>query len=562
MNSNRIIIIFFLWMLSMGIMPAQDSREQVVFKAMTDELQRSIDSLHIAGYPRPFFIQYAIQEGILFQVQATMGALTGENEFPLSNMSVQTLVGNYQLSNINHSSSDYRAGGGNDMSPLDDDYEEIRRRLWLLTDQTYKTSIEAYSTKMSSIKQLNLPKEVLELPDFTALPAVSYSGQRETTVLDKAYWERLARDCSAIFKKYPKIYGSNVGVEIYSGNIYSINTEGTRLKHPAGLIVVAVNAYTKLEDGEEISDRIAYYGWSKDDLPAIDVILQDVDRMAANIIALSKAPVMEESYIGPVMIKGPALASVLASELMTQRTGLVAYRTPLRSGGIQKLMEDRLNRKILSSDITVKSMPHLKEYNGQRLIGSYETDAEGVTPAGELLLVENGILRTLMCDRVPTKKIKEPTGNRIYAYQPQGISTRVSPGVLSVSTSNGEPYDSLKTRLLSAAKDEGLDYAYTICSLPNGRSALLYKVMVADGSMELVRAGSVSNINLSRLKRALGASSVTNVLNMIVGGVPVSVISPDAMILEEVEIEKQNLQNTTKLPTVDNPLEEGRVISK
>ncbi len=534
---------------------AQPDRDQVVFEAMGDELQRNIDSLSIKGWEKPFFIQYALQEGLLFQVQATMGALTGVNEFPVSNMSAQVLVGNYQLSNINLSNTDYRSGGRNDSAPLDNDYDEIRRRLWLLSDNTYKAAIEAYSTKLSSIKQLNLPADVLELTDFTSLPATSYSGHEKKITYKKEYWEKIARDCSAVFIKYPEIYGSNVGVEIYSGNIYSINSEGTKLQHPVRLAVVAVNAYTKLEDGEEISDRLTYYGLSESDFPNPSLILKEIEAMAESIIALSHAPKIEESYTGPVMIEGQALASEMAMELLTARTGLVAYRVPLKSGGVQRLMEDRLNRKVLSSDITVKSVPRLKTYNGQVLIGSFEMDAEGVAPADELLLIENGMLRTLMCDRVPTKKIKIPTGHRVYTYQPQNISTRVSPGILEISSSNGLPYDTLKARLLTAARSEGLDYAYIIRSLPSGRYNLLYKVAVSDGSEQLVRAGIVSRVDMNRLKRAIGTSSGTVAINMIAGGVPVSIICPDAMVFEEVDIEKENLQNTTKLPTVKNPLE-------
>ncbi|MDR2039154.1 MAG: hypothetical protein LBQ60_14625 [Bacteroidales bacterium] len=551
MNYFRITLFSLVFCFSIY---AQDKKDDMIFHAMSDELQRNIDSLHIPGWERPFFIQYAVQEGKIFQIQATMGALTGVNEFSLSNMSVQTLVGNYQMSNINHNNSDYRTSGRNDIAPLDHDYDEIRRRLWLLTDQSYKSAIEAYSTKMAAIKRQNLPQEILDLPDFTPLPAVTYYGKSQPMNDDDEYWKKLARDCSSVFKKYPKIYGSNVGIEVYSGNIYSINNEGTRLLHPVHLIVVAVNAFTKLEDGEEINDRLTYYGWTKEDLPSAETILRETDEMAAHIIDLSNASPIEESYTGPVMVEGGALASFFTSHLLSQQTGLVAYRTPIRSGGIQKQMEDRLNRKVLSSDITVKSIPHTKEYNGVRLIGSYETDAEGVTP-GELLLIENGMLRTLMCDRVPKKKVKTPTGNRIYAYQPQNISTRVSAGVLSITTSNGKTDEELKEKLRSAAKEEGLDYAYIVRSLPNGRYHSIYKIMVSDGSEELIRSGVLTNIGLNALKRSLGTSADVHVLNMLAGGVPISVISPAAMVVEEVDIEKRNMQNTTKLPTVSNPLE-------
>ena len=533
---------------------AQTEKQIKVFQAMSDELQRNMDSLSIRNWEKPFFIQYAMQEGRLFQVQATLGALTGVNEFPVGSMSAQVLVGDYQLANINHSTTDYRSGGRNDIAPLDGNSDEIRRRLWLLSDQAYKSAIEEYSNKMTSIKQLNLPPEVLELSDFTRLSAITYYGEAKDMAYNRDYWEKIARDCSAVFKKYPDIYGSNVGVEIYSGEIYSVNSEGTRLLHPVRLMVLAVNAYTKLEDGEEISDRMTYYGRSESDFPVIGQLVKDIETMAENIIAVAQAPKMDGSYTGPVMLEGGVLAAEMVAYLLSARTGLVAYRTPLRSGGTERSMEDRFNRRILSTDITVKSMPHLEMYNGQTLIGSYGTDAEGVTPSGELLLIENGMLRTLMCDRVPTKKISAPTGNRVYAYNPQGISTRVTAGVLSISTSGGVPRDTLKACLLKAARIEGLDYAYIIRSLPACRYAALYKVSVADGSEQLVRAAVPARMDLSKLKRSLGTSDNTIVSNMIAGGVPLSVICPDAMVIEEVDIEKQNLQNTTKLPTVSNPL--------
>ena len=100
-----------------------------------------------------------------------------------------------------------------------------------------------------------------------------------------------------------------------------------------------------------------------------------------------------------------------------------------------------------------------------------------------------------------------------------------------------------------------MDYAYIIRTLPAGRYNSLYKVSVADGSEQLVRAGVPSRIDMGKLKRSLGASEKNIVVNMIAGGVPVSIICPDTMVIEETDIEKQNLQNTTKLPVVSNPLE-------
>ena len=559
---ENFLLILFLALYSLAIQAqpdihrvgAGDVAGSVIIRAMTDELQRNMDSLYIANFERPFFIQYAMKTGRLFQVQATMGALTGVNDLPMSTMAVQVLVGNYQLANINLSNSDYRSSGRNDTAPIDNNYDEIRRRLWLLTNNVYKTAIEEYGNKMASIRQLNLPVEVLELPDFTQLPPTTYTGQANDLTYNRQYWERLARECSEVFINYPDIFNSNVGIEIYTGETFSVNSEGSKLLHPARMIVIAVNAYTKVEDGEEITDRLAYYGFAEKDLPDIEQLKKDIVAMAENITALAKAPKMEESYTGPVMIENTALATYFTTELLAPRTGLVAFRTPLRSGGVERLMEERMNRRILATDISVKATPFLTNYNGQALVGSYQIDAQGVTPDSALMLIENGMLRALMNDRVPTRRITETTGNRVYTYQPQGISTRVSPGVLTITTSNGLPRDTLISILLETARIEGLDYAYIIRTLPAGRNAALYKISVHDASEQLVRAAVPMRIDLNRMKRSLGASNQTMVSNMIAGGVPVSIISPDAMVIEEVDIEKRNLQNTTKLPIVSNPL--------
>jgi hypothetical protein len=244
----------------------------------------------------------------------------------------------------------------------------------------------------------------------------------------------------------------------------------------------------------------------------------------------------------------------MAAELLAARTGLIAYRIPLQQGGTLRLMENRINRRILATDITVKSTPFVKTYNGTSLIGSYQVDSEGVIPDSALLLIENGMLRAMMCDRVPTLRVKNPTGNRIYAYQTQGLSARTSPGVLSISTSNGLSNAELKTKLLDAARIEGLDYAYIIRTLPSGNNVFIYKILVEDGSEHLIRAAAPTRLNLDRFKRSLGTSSEKIVVNMIAGGVPISVISPKSMIIEEIDIEIKNLQNTTRLPVVSNPL--------
>ena len=77
----------------------------------------------------------------------------------------------------------------------------------------------------------------------------------------------------------------------------------------------------------------------------------------------------------------------------------------------KKTMEDNLDKKIMSNEITIKARPSMEKYDGTTLIGRFDIDAEGVVPDKELTFVDKGILKTLLNGRVPT--LKDKTVERI-----------------------------------------------------------------------------------------------------------------------------------------------------
>lgn len=96
----------------------------------------------------------------------------------------------------------------------------------------------------------------------------------------------------------------------------------------------------------------------------------------------------------------------------------------------------------------------------------------------------------------------------------------------------------------------------------------VFRVSVKDGSQTLVRGAEISGLPLGALKRVLGAARGRYVHNTMLGnegsargwgwglrGVPATLVVPQALLLEEVDMQRERRAATAKLPAVPNPLE-------
>ena len=190
--------------------PAQDD---VVMKAMRDELDRSMKQLQLENLEKPYFIAYRVIDSESTSVSASFGALDSSNQGRSRRITVEVRVGSYQLDNTNffsfnlNMSNMVQAFNGTAELPLDDDYNELRRQIWLVTDATYKKAVEDLSKKRAALENKvdtdNVPDFSKETPTQTAITAAPIH-------VDRAQWETEARDLSALFRAMPDIYTSSV----------------------------------------------------------------------------------------------------------------------------------------------------------------------------------------------------------------------------------------------------------------------------------------------------------------------------------------------------------------
>lgn len=500
------------------------TQDPLILRAMKDELKRNMTELSLEGYERPFFISYTVTDQHEMAVNAALGAVVRSNDYPSRSKYVRVLVGDYIF---NDESLD--VGRGHSPSedniitiPVDDDYFGIRRTLWASTDAVYRAAARNFKNNVSFLKEQK--KELKDVPhrSFAQVPVTTLKVMGPENPMDIRKLEDLGRELSLVFKDYPAIGASNVTIRCHHTRYYFINSEGTETITTDNGASITINAETKTDDGEIIFDQSLYTALTTDKLPPTATLTREIREMAERLVSLRQTRVFKDSYTGPVLFIGSAAVDVFSNTL---------GETLVASKSISSNFADaKMGKRILDDRFTVKSVPKLKTFNNTALLGSYDVDDEGVVPPDELVLVEKGLLRNLLNDRTVTKEGQVCNGHGS------------GPGVITITPSHGEPIDKLKAQLIEKAREEGLDYALMVRHFSAGsiRTLNTYTVSLADGKEELVRSANIRSINLKALKRVLGVSNEQIVRNIDIGGhygTAVSIIAPNALLLEEVEVE-------------------------
>jgi len=566
---------------------------------MKDELDRSMTSLKIENMEPPYYLEYSIWDYREWSIEGNFGSIIQSDEDHQRVLKVGVRVGSYQLDNsgfIDQDSIYSSILGLHDIVVIEDDYNALRREIWLATDKAYKDALEQLAGKKAYIKN---QVQTEEIPDFSKEASVQKITPPRTLKVDLPKWEKLVKDLSAIFRQFPAIYESRVMMRISLLQKYFVNSEGTVFQQPQTLVFLAANATTQAADGMRLKHYIPFYATSIEGLPGEKKLAAGVHKMAEELTALTSAPVLDE-YIGPVLFTGQAAAElftqVLAPHLAGGRPPLSDMPQMAQMTSSSKL-EQRINRKVLPRNITIIDDPTRTEYNGSMLIGSYAIDDQGVI-SRPVKLVEKGILKTLLMSRRPSKKILQSNGHGRGSLM-AAPGTQI--GNLLISTENGKTYHQLKQELMQMCKEQSIDFGLIVKTVddpsltgadeeelalymsqgtqsesPLTPPVLLYRVNTKDGKEELVRGITFSELSLSDLKYIAAVGNDSYVLQRFVSpggnlmggifmyyaskgqssmGVPVSIAAP-SILFDELEF-KKSAGTRKKPPLIPRPFEEN-----
>ncbi|MDA2939086.1 metallopeptidase TldD-related protein [Acidobacteria bacterium AH-259-A15] len=582
-NSLRKTLVFGALFTSLLVWPLY-AQEDVVMRAMQDELARSIEKLQLEELEKPYFISYRVRDTKSAGASGTLGSLLSSEERKARQLVVEVRVGEYTLDNTNFLSlSMGRSGlarmfGGRISLPVEDDYKEIRRHIWLATDAAYKMALEDLSKKRAALQNKTRTDEV---PDFSKEQPTEIIDRRQSAGIDLAAAEELVRDISVLFKEMPHIFTSKVEFEVTNFHTRYVNSEGTSFERNRSYTSFTVRAGTQAEDGMPLEDFIALFGRSRHDLPEKQELVNRVREMGRRLATLRKAPLVD-LYNGPALFEGQAAAELFAQGFAPR---LLAIRRPITDDPryqrfaeqAQNPFQDRLGARVLPRFLHVIDDPTLTEYEDHALVGGYGIDDDGVA-AGETRVVQRGILKTLLSTRSPVPGVMQSTGNRRGSGPfPSNLIVR------STRKLNGEE---LKQELLTLMHDLEKEYGIIVRRIgnrsfqalqdgsrrffmPSGSETtqiqgmnLAFKVY-PDGREELIRNLQLSNFSVRAFKDIVATSDTYTVhsvpfsppFRLPTAPATVAIVSfvVPSLLFEEVTLKKPTGEIQT-LPILDSPL--------
>ncbi len=355
----------------------------VVDSAMADELARDKAELHSPGLVDPFFIAYTVADQHKLAIEASNGSLITSDATHTRQESVRLLLNSYQFDDENFTDNtgffNFNASPDNTL-PLDDDYMSIRRALWLSTDDLFKDANDNFSKKKAALEHKELSPELRDLPDFAHAPVIHIAEAPITLEYNRTALENMVKRLSALFVDYRDIQTSNVSLTLYDSYEWIQNTEGTRVRKPAVLCEIQVQATAQAaSDGEPLVLTRTFVAKLPGELPSEAELTTKIKDLAADLEAERNAPMFDKEYTGPVLFEGDAATDYLSENLISRLFGvredvLGNDVSAIFASGKRSSLKDRLDTRILPITASVRDISQMKTMNGVDLLGYYPFD--------------------------------------------------------------------------------------------------------------------------------------------------------------------------------------------
>lgn len=190
---------------------------------------------------------------------------------------------------LDNSHAENRASASSSgLLPLDDDRNAIAHELWRLTYEEYRKASKAY-LKVKTNTEVQAQEEDTS-PDFSQEKPPTHADYKDpASTPDQKVLEKLAREYSAPFRKYPYIYSSVALISEQQTRFDFLSTEGNHIVAPNAFVRVAIEAETRASDGMELVRVETFQAESIDHLPAEGEIAARVEKMASDLKALRDA---------------------------------------------------------------------------------------------------------------------------------------------------------------------------------------------------------------------------------------------------------------------------------
>jgi microcin-processing metallopeptidase PmbA/TldD-like protein len=511
--------------------------DDVLGRALRDELARSMTKLRITELDRPYFIAYRITDVEMLEAAASFGSVTGSNQNRTRLLTVELRVGDYTFDNTNFFSMPNAAmgialfgmRGAPANLPLDDDYLEIRRQIWLATDAAYKQAVQALADKRAA--HLN-HTSADSLPDFSHEDTTHTTDESAPLSMTLAGADSLVSDLS----KSPALaglYASSVALRVRYVRSRYLNSEGTTFTVAHPLFAFMLDGSTQAPDGTPLGSAVTVFATTANGIPTRAALAAQVRGFGLQLDSLRTAPRFDR-YSGPVLFERHAAAelfsemfapALLARRRMEFGNSQMDAMFQRMAGVMGGSFTNRLGARVLPEFLSVVDDPTTSAYGTSPLLAHYLVDDEGVR-ARRTRLIEGGVLKALLATRTPVQGALRSTGNTRGAV--------AAPSNLIVEAKDAVADSTLKNQLLALVRKRGLAYGIVIRELgtgsvtnpqammmammsammgqdTRGRSVLRAYKVFPDGHEEGVRGAQLVGVTTASFKDIVAVSNAPTV---------------------------------------------------
>ena len=523
--------------------------EHPLLGIMQSELDLSMEKLEAPDGTKPYFLQYQVTDECDVSISATLGAIVRNQTSHTRLLDTDVRCGDYSLDNTRQIRGGGYYGDGTGWRsysalPLNDDPVATRHALWLSTDEEFKSAVKRLARVQANLKVKVEEEDPSD--DFShEKPSVHVGPWVEQSCDQEALTERV-REWSRLFREHPLIYSSRISLSGNVSNHLMVNSEGSKLQFGRGWWRIGIQASTIADDGMELSQYEAFDAHSPEGLPSEEEVLRGIEQVIADVLALRDAPIVEP-YMGPAILMNRA-TGVFFHEIFGHRI----------EGHRQKDVEEgqtfakKIDKEVLPGFLSVVDDPTRRVFKGIELNGYYEYDDECV-PGQAVRLVEDGILKTFLMSRSPTRGFNKSNG---HGRRQPGNTVVARQGNLIIESTRQVPFDELRAMLIEECRKQDKDYGLMFKDISGGFTTtgrrgpqafkviplVVYRVYTDGRPDELVRGVDIVGTPLTSFSKILCTADDPGVFNGVCGAesgsVPVSAISP-SILVEQIEVEKK-----------------------
>ena len=515
------------------------AKGDVLLEALMTELDRSKDHLKMDQVKAPYYIEYRVDDVENQDTEASFGALLGSQKAHVRVLRVVVRLGDYKQDSF------YGQGtGGATILPLDNDPIALRRQIWLMTDEAYKAAADAYAEKLAALKEFTAEQNPVD--DFAKAPVLTKVEPTVSLKVDLHRWEQTLEEMTNLYRKYPEIQSVTASARFRAVNQYFVNSEGTIVRGGQANATVTLVGGTQAADGMRLQ-RSPYWTEARaEDLPGREQLMKETTEALETLKFLRTAPIVEESYRGPVLFTPDAsddiLAGLVGGSILGRKPQL---GKPNRTTGA---FATSYKTRVLPKFMSVVDDPTLTEFGGKKLVGHYDVDSEGVA-AQSVPVVAEGSLENYLMSREPIRDFPASNGHGRAA---PGAVASPSVGTLIFKSSEAQPAADLTKKLKEMAAAEDKKYGYRVDTLgPGNAPRLLYRIYTTDGREELVRGAVFNELDVRALRNDLTAMGNDPLVSNRVSGLAQTIIAP-SLLFDELEVKRADTSKE-KLPEYPAP---------